>query len=54
MSCILDTVSTLRRKLTSIERDRLDAVSKANEDVSRLDSELTRLRAQVCQNLQIL
>lgn len=55
----------MRKKLNSVERDRLDAVSRANEEVcdrgmtsvthecisclqvSRLDSEVTRLQAQL-------
>ncbi|XP_052797056.1 coiled-coil domain-containing protein 171-like isoform X2 [Mya arenaria] len=40
-----DTVSNLRKRLNTVERDRLEAATKANKEVSELESQIARLRA---------
>lgn len=40
-----DTVSNLRKRLNSVERDRLEAASNYNKEVSDLESQITKLRA---------
>ncbi|XP_060582945.1 coiled-coil domain-containing protein 171-like, partial [Ruditapes philippinarum] len=42
-----DTVSNLRKRLNSIERDRLEAATKANKEVSELESQIAKLRASL-------
>ncbi|KAL4227318.1 hypothetical protein ACF0H5_012763 [Mactra antiquata] len=42
-----DTLSNLRKRLNSVERDRLDSVTKANKEVSELESQIAKLRANL-------
>ncbi|XP_052280653.1 coiled-coil domain-containing protein 171-like isoform X2 [Dreissena polymorpha] len=42
-----DTVSSLRKRLNSVERDRLETATKANKEVSELESQIAKLRANV-------
>ncbi|XP_053405701.1 coiled-coil domain-containing protein 171-like isoform X2 [Mercenaria mercenaria] len=42
-----DTVSNLRKRLNTVERDRLEAATKANKEVSELESQIAKLRASL-------
>ena len=45
---IEDMVATLRKKMNSTERDRLDASAKANEEVAITVESLSRYSPQRC------